>query len=143
MAAGGLMLVGLMLKTALFPFHFWLPPAHGGAPAPVSALLSALVVKASFYLILRLWIGPLAPLAAAIAWLPALLGAAAILWGSCQAIRAERLKMLIAYSTVAQLGYLFLIFPLLAAPGRAPGRRDAGDSPTVWPKPPCSPPPAC
>src|SRR5690606_40305366 len=45
--AAGLMLAGLLLKTALFPLHFWLPPAHGGAPAPVSALLSALVIKAS------------------------------------------------------------------------------------------------
>ncbi len=113
--AGGLMLAGLMLKTALFPFHSWLPPAHGGAPAPVSALLSALVVKASFYLILRLWLGPFAPLGAPIAWLLALLGAAAILWGSVMAIRTARLKMLAAWSTVAQTGYLFLIFPLLAA----------------------------
>jgi formate hydrogenlyase subunit 3/multisubunit Na+/H+ antiporter MnhD subunit len=117
--AGALMLIGLMLKTALFPLHFWLPPAHGGAPAPVSALLSALVVKASFYVILRLWIGPFAPLAAAAAWLPAALGAAAILWGSAMAIRARRIKMLVAYSTVAQLGYLFLIFPLLAPDGVA------------------------
>ena len=115
--AGGLMVFGLMLKTALFPFHFWLPPAHGGAPAPVSALLSALVVKASFYLILRLWLGPLQALLPTFAWLLALLGAAAIFWGSWQAIRAVKLKRLIAYSTVAQLGYLFLIFPLLAAPG--------------------------
>lgn len=118
--AGGLMLAGLMLKTALFPFHFWLPPAHGGAPAPVSALLSALVVKASFYLILRLWIGVFSPLVAAaewLPWLPALLGTLAIFWGSWRAIRAERLKMLIAWSTVAQLGYLFLIFPLLAGTG--------------------------
>lgn len=115
--AGGLMLLGLMLKTALFPFHFWLPPAHGSAPAPVSALLSALVVKASFYLILRLWLGPLQALLPAFAWLVALLGAGAIFWGSWRAIRANKLKQLIAYSTVAQLGYLFLIFPLLAHPG--------------------------
>jgi formate hydrogenlyase subunit 3/multisubunit Na+/H+ antiporter MnhD subunit len=117
--AASLMLLALMAKTALFPFHFWLPPAHGGAPAPVSALLSALVVKASFYLVLRLWLGGFAPLGAAIAWLPGLLGAAAIVWGSYQAIRAQRLKMLVAYSTVAQMGYLFLIFPLLAADGLA------------------------
>jgi formate hydrogenlyase subunit 3/multisubunit Na+/H+ antiporter MnhD subunit len=115
--AGGLMVAGLMVKSALFPFHFWLPPAHGGAPAPVSALLSALVVKASFYLILRLWLGPLQPLLPAFAWGMALLGAAAIFWGSWQAIRAVKLKRLIAYSTVAQLGYLFLIFPLLNDPG--------------------------
>lgn len=113
--AAGLMLIGLMLKTALFPFHYWLPPAHGGAPAPVSALLSALVVKASFYLILRLWLGPFAALTTAAAWLPAIMGSAAILWGSWRAIRALRLKELVAYSTVAQLGYLFLIFPLLGA----------------------------
>lgn len=111
--AGAAMLVGLMLKTALWPFHGWLPPAHGGAPAPVSALLSALVIKASFYLILRLWLGPFAPLAQAAAWLPALMGATAILWGSWQAMRAEKLKALVAWSTVAQIGYLFLIFPLI------------------------------
>lgn len=118
--AGALMLVGLMLKTALFPFHYWLPSAHGGAPAPVSALLSALVVKASFYLILRLWLSPFGDLTLRvelIAWLPMALGSAAILWGSWKAIRAPRIKMLIAYSTVAQLGYLFLIFPLLGSPG--------------------------
>lgn len=119
MLAGGLMLAGLLLKTALFPLHYWLPPAHGGAPAPVSALLSALVVKASFYLILRLWLGPFAPLAAHFAWLPAVLGAGAVLWGSVMAIRTPHLKMLVAWSTVAQLGYLFLIFPLLLSNGVA------------------------
>jgi formate hydrogenlyase subunit 3/multisubunit Na+/H+ antiporter MnhD subunit len=120
--AAALMFGGLFLKTALFPLHFWLPPAHGDAPAPVSALLSALVVKTSFYLILRLWLGPfsgLPGLAVPAVWLPALFGGAAILWGSLMAIRADRLKMLIAYSTVAQLGYLFLIFPLFGAGSRA------------------------
>jgi formate hydrogenlyase subunit 3/multisubunit Na+/H+ antiporter MnhD subunit len=117
--AAGLMLAGLMAKTALFPFHAWLPPAHGGAPAPVSALLSALVVKASFYLILRLWLGPFAALAEIAAWLAGGLGAAAILWGSWQALRTRHIKRLVAWSTVAQLGYLFLIFPLLATDGLA------------------------
>ncbi len=46
--------LGLFAKAALFPFHGWLPPAHAAAPAPASALLSALVVKASAYLLLRL-----------------------------------------------------------------------------------------
>ncbi len=117
--AAALMAVGLLIKTALFPFHYWLPPAHGGAAAPVSALLSALVVKASFYLLLRLALGPFAPFPEAASTLFALLGTAAILWGSYRAIRAARLKMLIAYSTVAQLGYLFLIFPLLGPGGVA------------------------
>lgn len=117
--AAGLMLVGLLAKTALLPFHFWLPPAHGGAAAPVSALLSALVVKASFYMVLRLSLGVFSPLAELAAWSLGLLGAAAILWGSWRALQATRIKMLVAWSTVAQLGYLFLIFPLLTADGPA------------------------
>jgi len=111
-AATGLMSAGLLLKTALFPLHFWLPPAHASAPAPVSALLSALVVMASFYILLRLWLEVFAPGSAAPAQLLGLLGAAAVLWGGVQALRQTRLKLLIAYSTVAQLGYLFLAFPL-------------------------------
>jgi len=118
-AALGLMAAGLLLKTALFPLHFWLPPAHASAPTPVSALLSALVVKASFYILLRLWLEIFDPLVggAGVEQLLGLLGAAAILWGSVQALRQTRLKLLIAYSTVAQIGYLFLAFPLVAATG--------------------------
>jgi multicomponent Na+:H+ antiporter subunit D len=54
------MSAGLLMKMAVFPLHFWLPPAHANAPAPVSAVLSAVVVKAGFYLLLRLWFGGLA-----------------------------------------------------------------------------------
>jgi formate hydrogenlyase subunit 3/multisubunit Na+/H+ antiporter MnhD subunit len=115
-----LMTAGLLMKTALFPLHFWLPPAHASAPAPVSAALSALVVKAAFYLVLRLWLDVFAPLVTeSAALLLGVLGGAAVLWGSWQALHAERLKVLAAYSTVAQLGYLFLFFPLLQ--GMAPG----------------------
>lgn len=113
MIAAALMIVGLLLKTALFPFHFWLPPAHGGAPAPVSALLSALVIKATFYLVVHLWLDLFAPLVTLdAAQVLGALGAAAILWGSLSALTQTRLKMLVAYSTVAQIGYLFLLFPL-------------------------------
>jgi len=117
--AAGLMLAGLLAKTALFPFHFWLPAAHGGAPAPVSALLSALVVKATFYMVLRLALGPFAALADDAAPLLGALGAAAILWGSWRALTTHHIKMLVAWSTVAQLGYLFLLFPLLEPGGAA------------------------
>jgi multicomponent Na+:H+ antiporter subunit D len=121
------MTVGMLAKTALFPLHAWLPPAHATAPAPASAILSGLVVKASFYLVLRLWV-TLAPEAmgagvgagagvrgaetAALAL--GVLGAGAVLWGSVLALRQTHAKRLVAYSTVAQLGYLFILFPLLA-----------------------------
>jgi len=111
--AGALMTAGLAAKMALFPLHLWLPPAHAGAPPAASALLSGLVVKASFVLLLRLWFWVL-PAGAAASAAPVLgvLGAAAILVGSAVALRQARLKLLVAYSTVAQIGYLFLMFPL-------------------------------
>ena len=116
-AAAALMTVGLALKTALFPLHFWLPRAHAEAPAPVSAVLSALVVQASFYVILRLWFETFpAVVSSSVGQCLAVLGSAAILWGSLQAFFAPRVKTIVAYSTVAQLGYLFLVFTL-AAPG--------------------------
>lgn len=120
------MTVGLAAKTALFPLHAWLPPAHAAAPAPGSAILSALVVKASFYILVRLWLFvyglgvPEAQAAPALAILGGL-GAAAVVWGSLLALRQVSLKRLIAYSTVAQLGYLFVMFPLL------PDLVDSGD----------------
>jgi multicomponent Na+:H+ antiporter subunit D len=116
-ASISLMTAGLLAKAALYPFHLWLPPAHAGAPAPASAILSGLVVKAPFFLVIRLWfdIMPRMPEPAA-AQVLGILGAAAILIGSIVALRQVRLKLLIAYSTVAQIGYLFLMFPLAVKP---------------------------
>jgi formate hydrogenlyase subunit 3/multisubunit Na+/H+ antiporter MnhD subunit len=108
-----LMTVGLLAKTAVFPLYLWLPAAHAGAPAAASAVLSALVVKGSFFIIVRLWFFVMPGLAGgAAAQLLGALGAGAIVFGSLLALRQARLKLLVAYSTVAQLGYLFLVFPL-------------------------------
>jgi NADH:ubiquinone oxidoreductase subunit 5 (subunit L)/multisubunit Na+/H+ antiporter MnhA subunit len=86
-------------------------------------VLSALVVKAAFYLVLRLWLEVFAnAVTPAAANLLGVLGAGAVLWGSWRALQAERLKLLAAYSTVAQLGYLFLFFPLLQALPPGPAR---------------------
>jgi formate hydrogenlyase subunit 3/multisubunit Na+/H+ antiporter MnhD subunit len=113
--AAATMTLGLLLKAAVFPLHVWLPPAHAAAPAPVSALLSALVVKAALYLVVRLWTGLFGELPAAGVALSLLagLGAAALFWGGVQALLQTRLKPMIAYSTVAQIGLLALVLPLL------------------------------
>ncbi len=112
--AFGLMIAGLLVKTAVFPLHFWLPSAHSSAQAPVSAILSALVVKASFYLILRLWVDVFdGSVTVAAGQALGALGAAAVLWGSYQALRQRRLKLMVAHSTVGQIGYMFLLFPLI------------------------------
>lgn len=116
----GAMTAGLLAKTALFPLHLWLPPAHAGAAPPASAILSALVVKGSFFVVVRLWLN-LAPaqMGEAPAVILAILGSAAVFAGNLLAFRQERLKLMIAYSTIAQVGYLFLMFPL--AIGNAAG----------------------
>ncbi|HTR06695.1 MAG TPA: proton-conducting transporter membrane subunit [Paraburkholderia sp.] len=112
-AAVALMTAGMLAKTALFPLHLWLPPAHAGAPAAASALLSALVVKGSWFLVVRLWFDVFAGvMSVSFAQVLAALGATAIVVGNLAALRQVRLKLLIAYSTVAQIGYLFLMFPL-------------------------------
>jgi formate hydrogenlyase subunit 3/multisubunit Na+/H+ antiporter MnhD subunit len=83
-------------------------------------VLSGLVVKGSFFLVVRLWFDVLASLPGVVpGTILAALGSAAILFGSVLALRQERLKMLIAYSTVAQIGYLFLMFPLSRGPWAA------------------------
>ncbi|MFN3870716.1 MAG: complex I subunit 5 family protein [Aquificaceae bacterium] len=106
--------IALAIKSALLPFHFWLPPAHSSTVAPASALLSSLVVKPPTYLMLRLWLEVL-PKDKSLEYLSmvlSLMGALAILVGSYYAIRQKTIKMLLAYSTVAQMGYLFLMAPL-------------------------------
>ncbi len=114
--AFALMTLGLMVKTAVFPLHFWLPPAHSNAASPVSALLSALVVKGSFYVMLRFWFELYQNIITVnVGQLMGILGSMAIIWGSVQALRQKRLKLLVAHSTVAQLGYLMLIFPITVA----------------------------
>src|SRR6201981_2924147 len=114
------MTTGPLAKPARSPLPLWLPPAHAGAPAAASAVLSGLVVKGSFFIIIRLWFNvmPGLPGFAATQFLAAL-GGTAIAFGSIVALRQERLKLLIAYSTLAQIGYLFLMFPLaLGASGQ-------------------------
>jgi multicomponent Na+:H+ antiporter subunit D len=91
----------------------WLPPAHSSAPGPVSAMLSAVVVKASLYLVYRIWMWTGARLDTdAVFTVLGTLGAGAMLYGSIAALLQKRLKLVVAYSTVAQLGYLMLLFPL-------------------------------
>lgn len=119
-----LMLAGLALKTALFPLHFWLPAAHSSATPPASAILSALVLKASLYVALRLWFDVFAP-SDALGTLMGALGACAVIYGSVKALGAGRLKLLVAYSTVAQIGMMSLVFALSGGAGAEQAFRGA------------------
>lgn len=108
-----LVTAGLSLKAGLFPLHTWIPPAYASAPATVSALLSGLIGKAPWIVLVRVWLEATPPeLRGRSATLLGVLGAGAISWGSVLAIRERRLKRVLAYSSLAHVGYLFLLFPL-------------------------------
>ncbi|WP_396655960.1 Na+/H+ antiporter subunit A [Microbacterium sp.] len=102
-----LILVGALSKSAIFPFHFWLPGAMA-APTPVSAYLhAAAMVKAGIYLIARF--APVYAIAAP--WRPIVisLGVFTMLLGGLQAMRESDLKRLLAFGTVSQLGFLTVV----------------------------------
>lgn len=102
-----LVLVGALSKSAILPFHFWLPGAMA-APTPVSAYLhAAAMVKAGIYLIARFAPG----FADVASWRELLvgLGLATMILGGWVALRQTDLKLLLAYGTVSQLGFLVVI----------------------------------
>jgi multicomponent Na+:H+ antiporter subunit D len=111
LGALGLIVIGLGLKMALFPLHVWLPDAHSSAPPGVAALLAAVQVKAGAYALIRIVHGVFGPayldgggvtVTTALTWF----GAGGIVYGSVLAIRQPDIKRMLAYSTVAQLGYI-------------------------------------
>ena len=105
-AIGFLLMIGAIGKSAQFPFHVWLPDAMEG-PTPVSALIhAATMVTAGVYLMARL--SPLLELTPAVLSTVAWLGGITAFIGAWMALFQTDLKRVLAYSTVSQLGYLFM-----------------------------------
>lgn len=112
LAALAFMTVGLSLKAALFPLHAWLPSAYSTAPGAVAAFMAGTATKVSLYVFIRLLFGVFGarlvlqdlPLLEALS----LLSIAAMLVASLVAVMEKDLKRLLAYSSVAQIGYITL-----------------------------------
>jgi multicomponent Na+:H+ antiporter subunit A len=103
-----LVLIGALTKSAQFPFHFWLPNAMA-APTPVSAYLhSATMVKAGIYLMARL--SPALSGTEVWVWLLGVSGTLTLFTSALLALQQTDLKRLLAYSTVAALGTLTMLF---------------------------------
>jgi proton-translocating NADH-quinone oxidoreductase chain N len=107
LGAGALLVVGFGVKAALVPLHTWLPDAHAQAPSGISAVLSGIAIEAGLIAMLRS-LGAIS--AASHAWGPLLMGFAAVnmLLGNLMALRQTQVKRLLAYSSVANVGYILL-----------------------------------
>ena len=103
-----LLLVGLGIKVPLFPVHTWLPPAHTVAPTAGSVLLAAVLLKMGTYGIVRLVVATLPAGFASVAPVLGVLGVVGILWGGLACLVEDDLKRLIAYSSVAHMGFVAL-----------------------------------
>lgn len=107
--AAVLVLAGLAIKAGLWPFHIWLPYAHPEAPAPVSALMSGVMVKVALYAMIRLFFGCGGESASlTLAIILVVLGGVSALWGVLFALVQIDLKRLLAYSTVENVGLIAL-----------------------------------
>ncbi len=111
-AAFGFIMLGMALKSAIFPLHIWLANAYAHAPAVVSALLSATATKVSLYLMIRMIFGLFGQdfsfhaVPSGLVFI--VLGTAAALVGSLAAITRDDVKSLLAFSSVAQVGYIVI-----------------------------------
>lgn len=119
-----LIVLGLALKAAIFPLHIWLTNAYSHAPSFVSVFLSATATKVAIYAIVRCIFSVFGISLYTASLLPSLLitiACAAILYGSYQAIQQQNMKSLLAYSSIAQIGYIVLGIALNSDAGLTAG----------------------
>jgi len=110
--AGGLALlaigIGLAVKTPTVPFHTWLPPAHTDAPAVGSAILAGVLLKMGTYGFVRIALPMLPDAWRTWAVVAVVVGAVGVLYGALVALAQTDLKRMIAYTSVAHMGYVLL-----------------------------------
>lgn len=121
LVAAAFITVGLALKAAVFPLHVWLPNAYAYAPHIVTVFIAASSTKVALYVLLRfdfmVFQGNLAGHTAQFATYLMPLAIAGVLFGSCVALFETHLKRLLAYSSIAQIGYIMLAASMVDRPG--------------------------
>lgn len=105
-----LIALGIALKMALFPLHTWMPDAYTHASSPATTLIAPIGTKVAAYVLIRFFFFVVEPdhtrQTLPILDIIGYLGAVGIVWGSVMAIAQDELKRMLAYSSVAQAGYL-------------------------------------
>lgn len=103
--------VGLAIKSGLYPFHYWIPDTYGYATPTASAILSGLVSKGYIFLLIKIFyrvLGRENVVASRIVNVLFIFGLAGMLMGSLHAILEKDTRRMIAYSSVAQIGYIYM-----------------------------------
>ncbi len=117
--------VGISLKLALFPLHQWLPDAYAYAPSTVTAFLASTATKVAFYVLLRVVFSVFGVVFAfetmSLHWALLPLAIVAVLFASLTAVYQGNVKRLLAYSSVAQIGYMILGVSLATVTGLTAG----------------------
>ena len=125
MVGFGFMIAGLLVKAAVFPVHIWLPAAYAYAPSAVSSLLAAIATKAALYVLARVIFtvfGGVPDITSfALEWVLIPLAIAGIFSGTILAIYENDIKKLLAFSSVAQIGYIALAFGVATTAGLTAG----------------------
>ncbi len=103
-----LVFAGIFFKLSMIPFHMWAPDVYEGAPAPVTALLAMGSKAAAFAVLLRLVLAVFPPLGGMWLALLALLAAVSMVAGNVMAIVQDDVKRMLAYSSIAQVGYMLV-----------------------------------
>ncbi len=116
----GLVLAGVGFKISLVPFHMWAPEAYEGAPTPVTAFLSVGPKAAGFALLLRLFLTALPPLQDSLIPLLGVISILTMTVGNLVAIQQTNVKRMLAYSSIAQAGYMLIGVVAMNLTGTSP-----------------------
>lgn len=108
LAGTGMLLIGLAFKLSFVPFHFWTPDVYQGAPAPVGGFLASVSKVAAFAVLMRFLLETPAGQQANIEQVFVVIAIASILLGNLLALQQANLKRLLAYSSIAHIGYLLI-----------------------------------
>ena len=109
--ATGILTIGLSIKSGLFPFHYWMPDTYGWATPTSGAVLSSLVSKCYIFLLIKIYwrvIGIDIFTDMPIRNVLFVLGLCGMVFGSVSAIRAENINRMVAFSSAAQIGYIYM-----------------------------------
>ena len=109
--ATGILTIGLSIKSGLFPFHFWMPDTYGWATPTSAAILSSLVSKCYILLLVKIYwrvIGIEIFEQMPIHHILLVLGICGMIFGSVSAIRADNINRMVAFSSAAQIGYIYM-----------------------------------